>query len=209
MRLYMINTLVYVTGTEDSTTSHIITSRQTTVNSKRDTFPLYVSEIKISCWPFALPAINSFFSPSFMSSPVFFSSLGLSSTALFHFVAVLGGWPFDRAIHLMEEQQEQSRDNESDACHEETCAVVAHLVNEEAYKGGGSKSVSDSQLCDSFIWDILGRWEFNCWMECPQASSEYPSPYATLSLPPTPWDDTFGCTCTSSLALYWVNNCIS
>lgn len=36
------------------------------------------------------------------------------------------------AVHLVEDEQEQSGDDESNSRHEETHPVVAHLVNEEA-----------------------------------------------------------------------------
>lgn len=37
----------------------------------------------------------------------------------------------DPAVHLVEEEQEESRDNESHSCHEESHSVVTHLVYEE------------------------------------------------------------------------------
>lgn len=65
-----------------------------------------------------------------------FSFPALSSAALFQFVcmhiAALGGWPLTPAVHLMEEQQEQSGDDESYTCHEETRPIITHLVNEES-----------------------------------------------------------------------------
>lgn len=37
----------------------------------------------------------------------------------------------DPAVHLVEEEQEESRDDESHSCHEESHSVVTHLVYEE------------------------------------------------------------------------------
>lgn len=57
-------------------------------------------------------------------------------------VHILAGGP---AVHLVEDEQEQSRDDESDSCHEETHPVITHLVNEEAYTER-EEPVSDIQL---------------------------------------------------------------
>lgn len=61
---------------------------------------------------------------------------------VFTIVHILAGGP---AVHLVEDEQEQSRDDESDSCHEETHPVITHLVNEEAYTER-EEPVSDIQL---------------------------------------------------------------
>lgn len=49
-------------------------------------------------------------------------------------IGVLGGRPLTPAVHLMEDEQEQSRDDESHPCHDEPRSIITHLVYEESYR---------------------------------------------------------------------------
>ena len=43
------------------------------------------------------------------------------------------GWPLSPAIHLVQQEQKEGRDEEGHACHEEACPIVTHLVYKESW----------------------------------------------------------------------------